>query len=286
MKKLILIVFLITAGSVIAIGQADTTKYWKMFGDFSLTISQVSLTNWAAGGESSFSGNTLLNYNANYKKDKNIWDNNISLGYGTMKMGDDKYWKKTDDKIDLSSKYGYEAFKNWYYAALLSFTSQFSPGYKDNHPDSTKTSDFMAPAYIKIGVGLNYQPNDNVSIYISPATYRLTYVNDTALSTRYGLDAGKNIRNEIGANFKGVIQYPLMKNVDFKTVLELFSDYLKDPQNIDVSWDVILNLKVNEFLSANISTSLIYDHDVVIEGESGPRTQFKEVFGVGLALKF
>ena len=74
--------------------------------------------------------------------------------------------------------------------------------------------------------------------------------------------------------------------VDFKTVLELFSDYLKDPQNIDVYWDVFLNFTINEFLSANISTSLIYDHDVVIEGESGPRTQFKEVFGIGLAVKF
>ncbi len=286
MKKLLLIILLISAGSLTAQDQVDTTKHWRMFGDFSLSISQVSLTNWAAGGESSFSGNTLLNYNANYKKGKNIWDNNISLGYGVIKMGEDKYWKKTDDKMEFSSKYGYEAFKNWYYAALLSFSSQFSPGYKDNHPDSLLTSNFLAPAYIKIGIGLNYQPNDNFSVYISPVTYRLTYVNDTALSVRYGLDAGENIRNEVGANFKGVLQYPIMKNVDFKTVLELFSDYLNEPQNIDVNWDVMINLKVNKYLSANISTSLIYDHDIEIEGESGPRTQFKEVFGIGLAVKF
>ncbi|MBU2651909.1 MAG: DUF3078 domain-containing protein [Bacteroidetes bacterium] len=287
-KTLLSMLVLIFSASLLAQDAADTTKPWTVSGDFSLTFSQVSLTNWAAGGESSYSGNGLLNLNANYKKGKSLWENGLIMGYGFIKQEEDK-WKKTDDRLEFNSKYGYQAKNKWYYAALLNFKSQFTPGYKDNHPDSAKISDFFAPAYLTVGIGMDYNPNEHLSLYISPATDRMTFVMIDRLATRYGLDPGENFRNQIGGLFRGTFKHPIVKNVDLQTTLELFTDYLNDPQNIDVLWDVLINMKINEFLSANLTTSLIYDHDVVLDkkdGKTGPGTQFKEVFGVGLSVKF
>ena len=287
-KALLLFLSLFLVYAISAQDDADTTKPWNFGGDLSITFSQVSLSNWAAGGESSFSGNGLLNLSANYKKDKNLWQNSFIAGYGFIKEKDGK-WKKTDDRLEFNSKYGYQAKNNWYYAVNLNFKSQIMPGYKENNPDSATTSDFFAPAYLTIGLGMDYAPNDHVTLYLSPITDKMTFVMIDRLATKYGLDPGENFRNQIGGLFRGTVKFPVVKNVDFETTLELFSDYLNDPQNIDVLWDVLINMKVNEYLSANLTTSLIYDHDVILDkddGKKGPGTQFKEVFGVGLSVKF
>lgn len=107
--------------TVLRKNENDTLTGWKTGGIFAITGSQTSLTNWAAGGENSVSLNALLSVFANYKKGKGAWDNSLDLGYGLLKQGWGKEipFSKTDDKVDLLSKFGYKAFKNWYYAALF-----------------------------------------------------------------------------------------------------------------------------------------------------------------------
>src|SRR5439155_1292049 len=118
-------------------------------GLLSLNFTQVSLTNWSAGGQNSVAGNSIVNYFSNYKKEKNVWDNTIDLAYGLLEQGRDNKAIKSDDKIDLTSKYGHLATDHWYYAALLNFRSQFAPGY--NYPnDSVVISRFLAPGYVII----------------------------------------------------------------------------------------------------------------------------------------
>jgi Protein of unknown function (DUF3078). len=144
---------------------ADSIQGWKKGGVFSLNLAQTSLTNWAAGGENSFALNGLLSVFANYKMNKSEWVNSLDLGYGTLKQGGSGY-QKTDDKFDFLSKYGYEAFKNFYYAALLNFKTQMAPGYK--YPDVTnKISDIFSPAYLLLALGLDYKPNDHFSAFIA-----------------------------------------------------------------------------------------------------------------------
>jgi hypothetical protein len=286
---------------------SDTAK-WKVGGLISLNFTQVTLSNWAAGGESSLSATGIVNLHANLKKKKSSWDNNLDLGYGLIKQGDADLIK-SDDKIDLTSKYGRFAFKNWYYSALLNFKSQFDKGF--NEPgDSVKISDFLAPAYVLFAIGMDHKPNDNFSLFISPVTAKFTYVNDQFLADAgaFGVDAatfddtglkledGKKLRTEVGGYIKFAYnKADIIKNVGFQTRLELFSSYTNNPQNIDVLWDNILDFKINDFLSANITTTLIYDDDIDIEIDEdddgvtdkvGPRTQFKEVFGLGIAYKF
>jgi hypothetical protein len=189
-----------------------------------------------------------------------------------------------------------KASEKWYYSALLSFKTQMSVGY--NYPDTeNKFSDLLAPGYLLFALGMDYKPIPEFSAFLSPLTSKNTIVNDQDLSDAgaFGVDPGKKFRGEIGAYANLLYKKDeIFKNVSFATRLDLFSNYLHNPQNIDINWEVILILKVNEFLSATVNTLLIYDDDVLIkidegnEGEAimGKRVQFKEVIGVGLTYKF
>lgn len=285
----------------------DTLDGWKTGGLFSVNFTQVSLTNWSAGGENSISLNGILSVFANYKRGNSTWDNSLDLGYGFLKSGKEST-RKTDDKIDFTSKYGQKASKNWYYAGLVNFKSQMAVGY--NYPDdSNEISNFLAPAYILGAIGMDYKPSDVFTMFISPITSKITIVNDRTLADAgaYGVDAaeydalgkkisdGKLIRSEYGGYLRALLKKDVMENVNLQTKLELFSNYSENFGNIDVNWEVLIGLKVNKYISATISTQLLYDDDVDIAVDSnddgivdkvGPRVQFKEVLGVGLNVKF
>jgi hypothetical protein len=282
----------------------DTITGWKKGGSIGINLSQASFTNWAAGGENSIAALGQLSLFAKLVKEKSIWDNNLDLAYGLMKQASEDNLRKTDDKIDFTSKYGIKASKNWYYSALVNFKTQFADGY--NYPDdSTKISGFLAPGYLLAGIGMDYQPGNKLDLYLSPLTYKLVIVNDQDLADMgsFGVDPaeyddqgglikhGKKTKTKFGAYLRGNYKVDIMKNISFHTKLELFSNYLKNPQNIDVNWENLLAMTVNKYISVDITTQLIYDDEVMIlvdenTGEIGPRTQFKQTLMVGLTYKF
>jgi hypothetical protein len=277
---------------------ADTIDGWKKGGVISLNIAQTSLTNWAAGGQNSFALNSLLSTFANYKGENSTWENSLDIGFGILKQGSDDT-RKTDDKFDFVSKYGRKAFKNFYYSGLLNFKTQMAPGYND--PDyENKISDFLAPAYLLAALGLDYKPSPYFSAFFAPLTGKITFVTDQALSDQgaFGVTPGEKTLKEFGGYFRTVysrndFKSDFMKNVSFTTKLDLFSNYIENPQNIVVNWEVLIALKVNKFLSANISTQLIYDDKIKVpvtvdgvETSVGSLVQFKEILGIGLSLNF
>ena len=276
----------------------DSVMGWKTGGLIGLSISQASFTNWAAGGQNTIALGGIVNLFAKYKSEHSSWDNMLDLGYGILQQGKNADFIKTDDKVDFTSKYGRNASAKWYYAGLVNFKTQMAPGY--NYPDvSNKISDFLAPAYALAAIGMDYKPNDKLTAFIAPFTSKNTIVNDEALSNAgaFGVDPGKKTRSEIGGYIRMVYQqtYFKDKSVSVLSKLDLFSNYQNNPQNIDVSWETIIGLKVNRFITTTITTHLIYDDDIDIgvdrndDGvidDSGPRTQFKEVIGVGLNVKF
>jgi hypothetical protein len=315
-NKLILIVLLLPGFYSITSGQvtegekslrtqnSDTIQGWKKGGVLSFNLAQTSLTNWASGGENSLAINGLFSGFANYKRGKSVWDNTIDIGYGLLKQGKDENFRKTDDKFDFSSKYGQEAFKNFYYAALLNFKTQMSPGY--NYPDVTnKISDLFSPAYLLLALGLDYKPNANFSAFIAPVTAKFTFVNDKTLSDAgaFGVNPGEKVKSEIGGYLKvsyakNDFKAEILRNVSFLTKIDLFSNYINNPQNIDISWETLIAFKVNKYLSVNFTTHLLYDDDIMISfdknengtiesGEAvGSKVQFKEILGVGFSYKF
>lgn len=270
----------------------EPTKAWKTSGSTSISFSQVNLSNWASGGDNSYSLNSLLNLKAEYKKEKVDWTNTLDLGYGILKQGS-QGTRKTDDKIDLMSKLGYKAGGKWLYSALINFKTQMDVGYNYEDDNSrTAISELMAPAYLSLALGMEYKPNDAFFLAISPATGRTTFVLNDSLSSigAFGVTPGKNARHEFGAMIRSTFQKDIVKNVNLLSKVELFSNYADKPQNIDVSWEVLIKMKINDVLSTNLQTHLIYDDDIKTTNNAGiskgPKVQFKEVFGVGLTYKF
>jgi hypothetical protein len=308
MKKLFTLLALIMACSqAFSQEEAKVDTSWKVKGVLSLNIAQSSFTNWASGGENSLAGNILFGGIANYKKDKTIWDNSILTTYGAIiKAGDAN---KTDDRLELNSKYGYQAFKDkkWYLSAIMNFKTQYTPGYSNNG-DSILVSNFMAPGYLLLGLGFDWQQSKAFQLNIAPVDAKFIFVLDQQLANQgdYGVEPavydssgnvitpGKNMRFKFGAYVRATYNKEVFKNVTVYTTLDLFSNYLQNPQNIDVNWELLISLKINEWLAASINTTLIYDADVtftevnadgVLESY-GPRTQFKEVFNLGLTFNF
>lgn len=296
--------------SVSSLSAQTDTSYWTTSGQAGISLSQMEFVNWSKGGENSLAAVFNAQAAVNYKKGRSIWDNNFYADLGFLKQGDAES-KKTDDRIELNSKYGY-GFKNsdkWYYSGLFNFKSQFLEGFDYNTTPKGYISNFMAPAYFKLALGIDYKPSKIFSAFMSPLTANMIYVNDQVLANAgsFGLDpatvdanTGDTInasltRLQLGGYLRFTFQKDIWENVNLASKLELFSDYLKEPENIDVDWEVILNLKVNSFLNAQVKTHLIYDHDVEVgvdENNDGvidktsPKIQFKETIGIGIIYKF
>lgn len=268
---------------------ADST--WTFNGNVALSFNQVAFSNWASGGENAYGVNAQLNYSADYKKNKHILNNRLELAYGvnnTQSVGA----RKTNDKIYLSSTYGYEVANNLYISGLFTFQTQFANGYSyDDDGNSTFTSTFMAPGYLTLGGGLTWTPKPWFTATLTPATWREVFVLDEELSDAgsYGVDYGKCVFAEAGANLQMTVDKEIFKNVRLYSRLTLFSDYLENPQNVDVNWEVQVNMTINKWLSAFVSTNLVYDDNINItrsNGTYGPDLQFKESFGIGLQYAF
>jgi hypothetical protein len=283
-----------TEGAKITKDPNDTTKQtWKTGGLLSLTFNQAAISNWSAGGDkSALSLNSLINLYAFYQDGRRSWDNFLNLQYGvanTTSLGT----RKTNDIMDLTSKYGYDLGKKWYLTGLFDFRSQFAAGY--NYVDAkTKvlTSNFAAPAYVLLSLGMDYKPTSNFSLFISPITARELIVNNDSLAAvgAFGVDSGKKSRFEFGAYISANYSTNLSKTAVYTGRLDLFSDYLNNPQNIAMYMTNVLTVKVTSIVSMNLALTLIYDdriRSVKADGSSGgPALQLQEVLGIGVAYKF
>lgn len=291
-QKLLLttLVALIVSLSLPVKAQPGQDTSWKRGGNASINLNQVSLSNWAAGGDNSIGFNVQVNYFVNYKKDRHLWNNNLNLEYGLNRTKSDGT-KKSNDKIYFSSNYGYEITKNLYLSGLLTFQTQFAKGYDYKTNPHTYISNFMSPGYLLTGIGLTWTPKTWITATLTPATWRGTFVTSDILSDQgqFGVDPGKHFRAEFGANLLVEARYEFLKNMTIGTKAAFYSNYLDNPQNVDVNWDVQLAMQVNKWFSTTITTNMIYDDDTKIlqkDGSKGPRLQFKEALAVGVQFMF
>jgi Protein of unknown function (DUF3078) len=281
-------------GATITKDPNDAIKMtWKTGGLMSLTFNQAALSNWSAGGDkSAISLNGILNLYAYYLNGKHSWDNFLNAQYGmtnTTSLGT----RKTNDIFDITSRYGYDMGKKFYLTALFDFRTQFAPGY--NYPTTDTralTSDFLAPAYALLAVGVMYKPTSNFSIFVSPITARELIVHNDSLAAQgaFGVDTGKTSRFEFGAYASIIYNTNLSKTASYSGRLDLFSDYLNNPQNIALYMTNVLNVKVSSVISMMLSVTTIYDDrikSVKADGSyGGPALQLQETMGIGFAYKF
>lgn len=272
---------------------SDTTKNgWSRKGLVTFLFNQSNFNNWIAGGESSLSGTLGLNYEIHYKSDKSTWDNRILANYGVIKTDNAEFSKKSDDRLELNSIYGKRAKGNWYYSFILNFRTQFTTGYeygKDSNGAETRVENtgFFSPAYLTFGPGLYYKKSDNFKLNFAPLTSKFTFVDDFYTSglgyvdgSYFGVDANKSMRYELGFYASAYYKFNIMKNVSAENLLNLYSNYLEDPQNVDIDYQINIVMTINKTLSANFTFQTIYD-DNAYQG-----FQTRQVFGLGVNYGF
>ena len=312
MKKMNLATVLFTLLSFYSYSQEDTlvvevedtiVKNWHSSSLFGLNGTQSSFVNWNAGGRNNLSFLGFINASATFSKNKIKWDNNMSLAFGGVKYigvgSSSSVFEKTDDKIDVSSRIGYKLKDKLYLTFLSGFKTQMVDGFQ--YPDLVRVSTFMAPGYLNLGLGIEWPLSDDFSITLAPANAKFTFVKNQELANagafgvrpaEYDITSGDLIREgedfraEFGAYFNMKYKKEIAKNINMITNLVLFSNYLDNPQNIDVNADVLFAFKVNDWFSASLNWALKYDHDILIKdinGDIGPRTQFKSVIGLGIS---
>ncbi len=297
MKKIILVTFLVASATLVTKAQDATVKDlqnaankevknsdtlldgWKHSGTFILNLNQGSLQNWAAGGEQNTLGiSSIFNYGINYRNGKNTWDNYFDLALGFQNATSFNRLRKIDDRIDITSKYGHQVAPKWYVAGLVNFNSQALAGY--DYETNTKISNFLTPGKIILSLGMDYRPNDNLSIFISPISTRWILKNDADFFAidKFGVPAFSKSYNEIGAYITAKYTKPVTTWATYTGRLDLFSNYKRKPENVDVFFTNLLVLKFNKWLGSTISVDMIYDDDVI------SKLQLKEIFGLGLTL--
>jgi len=273
---------------------ADTTKpkaVWNKGIATTIGFSQLSLTNWAAGGAGQLTLNAYADLYANMTKGKVVWNNELQAGYGFIESFDTGF-KKSDDRLILDSKFGYKAAEKLYLSAVYNFRTQFDRGFTND----VLVSDFFAPAYTSLGLGIDYTPVKNVSLNFAPVTGKVTMVREPELRTRYGNAEDQFARFELGAQLKVDAKLEV-ENFKVSTALVLFSDYLNKPLNIKVNWDVVAEAKISKFFSVMLRTYMIYDDNVLLNktkilptGEKveyqAAGVQFKEQFTIGFTYTF
>ncbi len=283
---------------------------WVQKNKASVDLSQVSFSNWNAGGSNSISGLLGFESSANYRDKYFSWRNDVSVRYGINKQ-ESRELRKTDDLFEINSDIGYKPNENsdWFYSAKLNFKTQITNGYK--YPNKEiPISRLMAPGYLFFGGGMEYGKDiEELSFYFSPLTLKATFVLDEDLAnagsfgvTPAVLDdegnviaSGERVRKEVGILMTNSYEMEVATNVNLKHKVSLYSDYINNFGNVDLDWRVDFNFKVNSFIKATLGSHLRYDDDVKtvepseIEGEldeSGAKVQWKQILGIGFAVDF
>lgn len=316
MKKILILssvcfflVFSKVNAQIIQTEKADTISYWKKSNKVGFDITQIAFVNWNPGGNSSISGLLKGKFIREYKKTNINWKNELIARYGLNKQEGQEI-RKTDDQLQINSTFGYrtDTISNWFYSSKLTFTTQFYNGY--NYPNTDDAiSRFLAPAYFFLGVGAEYEREElNLNVYISPLTQKTTLVLDRDLANQgaFGVDQvvydpvsgeiirkGKRSRTELGFLVTNQWEKEIWKNISVEHRLSLYTDYLNNFGNIDIDWQVLMEMTVNEYVKANLGTHLVYDDDIKakeeIDGEQvtvGPKVQLKQILGIGLTYIF
>lgn len=275
---------------------------WNKAGNISLLFSQAAFNHeWTGGGTNNYAANLVLAYDANYRKGALTWDNRIMADYGITKTQDQDFTRKTSDRFEVNSILGKQINEtNWYYSFFMNFRTQFASGYEYGEDAlgneiRTETTKLLSPGYLQAGPGMLWKKSDNLKVNIAPATARLIFVSgqftdvgmDQAVIDAFndgggyfGVDANETTRFEFGAAVGAYAKFNLMENISMENVLNLYSNYLEDPQNVDIDYTMNLVMSVNKWITANVVFQAIYD-DNAVEG-----FQIREGLGIGVTYGF
>lgn len=275
MKKILLIVLGLHLSLCYSQDTEESKPNWTKKGVITFLVNQSSFENWIAGGISNVSGTLGLNYDFNYQKNDWTWENKLIANFGLTKIKNQDT-QKSSDLLEWNSVVGKKAKGYWYYSMFLNFKTQFAD---DLDKDTKGPTQFLSPGYFQFGPGMLWKKSDNFKVNIAPATSRLIVVDKNLTEPNeayFGVEEGKSTRYELGASIGAYYKFNVMENISMENILNLYSNYLEDPQNVDLDYTMNMIMKINKFISANLSYQTIYD-DNAFRG-----LQTRQVFGIGV----
>ncbi len=270
---------------------------WSKGGSVNLALNQVQTNNWVGASEKYQLGLAgLVTAFGNRKKGTTLWLNSGMLQMGVQRTpATFDQFRKNSDQLTLSTMYAPQIKPKWYYAASIDVRTQVGRTLNYDSITSTKLRDgkiipaswdriggFMAPGYIRAGIGIMYTPSKNFRIYVSPLTANIT----TKLGAKYkpyalfGVDAGKSIAFGLGALLRADYQNKFKNGMTYTSRLDLFTNYLKDPfVHTDVDWVNGLGFTIGKNITAAVNLNFRY-YDEQIQ-----KLQWMEMLGLGFNYK-
>lgn len=282
-------------------------RNWSFNGNFGLSLNELTLSNWAAGGESSTAGRVFANYNLTIAKKKITYQMQGNFAYGVARYTD-KRVEKSDDKIDLQFSISRKNSNLFKFSTMSTFNSQFAPGY--SYPnDSVLISSFFAPAYLTLSGGYTIaDKNKIIQVYLSPVAGKVTFVLNQELADKgaFGVKAGYYDNDSIwipgemtlgalGANLIVNYNQKIRNILSLASVFNCYYNYSEKRDDnrvkIDLNWEGTVNFFINKRVTTILFIHLKYDHNTtfpvteIVNGEevvvdNVPKLQFKESLGI------
>lgn len=270
------------------------TLGWETGGKVGVNVSQVAHSNWAGGGRNTLTITGLASLFGNFRHMGGSWDNTLETGYGFTKQAEEDA-RKSDDRLIYVSRYGYNASEQFLYSALLDFRTQLTDGFDYGVFDTSANgypviSRPFAPATLKVGIGMTYKPAPFFEVLLAPVSNQHTIVLDDELSSvgAFGVEPGKKFKSELGSLLNVLYNQDVMENVSVRSRFNAFAPYDRFTTAV-ITWESLVNLKVNDYVNASIAVDVLYDENVTIardDGTTGPATQLREVLAIGLGVSF
>jgi hypothetical protein len=277
-------------------------SFWTTGAGIGLDFSQLFQLNPKQGaGQNRLGFGGAINAFAKYKKDCLAWDNVGAWQFGVQRLGAGVLaqgtetskipFQKAIDQLRLGSKLGYQSSENskWFYAADFTFLSQLTSTYPgtDEYPGNFLTSledgikrnsALFAPATITLSLGMDYKPNDNFSLYLSPLGAKFIIVSDDDIAA-LGVHGNpverdadgniisfENVDSQLGAVLRANFTDKFYNDrLAFTSGLTLYSNYLRNPQNIDVDWTNEFAIEIFKGLQLAVTVNIFYDDDVRVQ---------------------
>lgn len=284
-------------------GKVDTTKpselatseikkqHWLNKFSTLIQFSQAFVSpNWYQGGNNSL--NLLADFQYTSKLNtkfhpKLMFENYFQWRTAMTRTPDDEYrdFSFTENRFQISSKFGYKAFYTWYYSMQALLKTPIFNGYKSG--TMTRTASLFSPGEFNLGIGLTYNvksKNDkfNLSLSLSPISYNLkTCIDKEIDETTQGIERGHKTYSTIGSSIEANWNWQICYNVSWKSRVFFFTNYEK----YQYDWQNQFAFKISRWFSANLTLDARYD-STMHKTTQWYKAQLYELFSLGFSYSF
>ena len=263
----------------------DMKTPWRKEATLMVQVTQNYVTpNWYQGGSSSFAGLLIAKGQIGYYTERFTWENTGEWRAGASTVSADSLHKvnTTDDLLRLYSKANLRIAPKIFTSVSAEIETRLLPTFKSNSME-LKSGPF-SPFRFNAALGLDFKPVANLSISVSPLSYKVIHIMDTVRvkGTDYGLEIGQRTQHNVGSSVRIEYLWKPVREVALETKFYAYTNYRHVELDLEVNCDFI----INRWLSARLTLHPRYDTSVIMEGDTHAKIQFRELLSLGFAHKF